>query len=88
MRLNDYRDEVKEFLVNIKALGKNQGKKVEWLQEELNLLKLAIERSDEKRISHQIYDMMHLLFEMAAENNCDLDSEWLEGEKRKDKYIN
>jgi hypothetical protein len=34
-------------------------------------------------MQHQIYDMMFLLFEIAAANNLDLDSEWQTGAIRK-----
>ncbi len=88
MCLNDYRDEVKEFLVKVNSLGKNQERKLVWLEKELELLKSAVRNSDNKAISHQIYDMMYLLFEVAADNNSDLDIEWINGNnKKKDKYV-
>lgn len=88
MCLNDYRDEVKEFLVKVNSLGKNQEWKLVWLEKELELLKSAVRNSDNKAISHQIYDMMYLLFEVAADNNSDLDIEWINGNnKKKDKYV-
>lgn len=87
MCLNDYRDEVKEFLVKVNSLGKNQEQKLVWLEKELVLLKSAVMDSDYKAISHQIYDMMYLLFEIAADNNSDLDSEWINGGNKKDKYV-
>lgn len=87
MDLNDYRDEVKGFLLKINSFGKNQEQKLVWLEKEFDLLKSAVKNSDSKAISHQIYDMMYLLFEIAADNNSDLDSEWINGKKKKDKYI-
>ena len=87
MNLNDYRDEVKEFLIKINSFGANQEQKLAWLEKEFHLLKLAVKNSDNKAISHQIYDMMYLLFEIAADNNSDLDSEWVNGRKKKVKYI-
>ena len=87
MNLNDYRDEVKEFLIKINSFGVNQEQKLAWLEKEFDLLKLAVKNSDNKAISHQIYDMMYLLFEIAADNNSDLDSEWINGNKKKVKYI-
>ena len=75
MCLNDYRDEVKEFLVKINSFGVNQEQKLMWIEKEFKLLKSAVKNSDNKAISHQIYDMMYLLFEIAADNNSDLDSE-------------
>lgn len=85
MCLNEKRDEVKEFLIKINALGKNKEQKLEWLEKEFNLLKLAVENSEREYISHQIYDMMYLLFEIAADNDCDLNSEWSNGKAKKDK---
>ena len=87
MCLNDYRDEVKEFLVKINSFGVNQEQKIMWIEKEFELLKSAVKNSDNKAISHQIYDMMYLLFEIAADNNSDLDSEWSNGNKKKVKYI-
>lgn len=87
MYLNDYRDEVKEFLLKINSLGKDQEQKLVWLEEEFNMLKSAVKDSDSNTISHKIYDMMYLLFELAADNNSDLNSEWINGKKRKDRYI-
>ena len=87
MNLNDYRDEVKEFLVKIDSFEVNQEQKLVWLKKEFDLLKLAVKNSDSKAISHQIYDMMYLLFEIAADNNSDLDSEWSNENKKKVKYI-
>ena len=87
MYLNDYRDEVKEFLIKINSLGKNEEQKLIWLEKEFELLKSAVKNSDNKAISHQIYDIMYLLFEIAADNNIDLNNEWSKGKKKKDKYI-
>ncbi len=88
MKLNDYRDEVKEFLIKINALSKNREQKLNWLEKEFNLLKLAIKNSDNNHISHQIYDMMYILFEIAADNECNLDREWVKGRQKKyNKYI-
>ncbi len=87
MNLNNYRDEVKEFLIKIDSLGKNQEQKLAWLEKEFDLLKLAVKNSNSEDIAHQIYDMMYLLFEIAADNNSDLDSEWVNGRKNKVKYI-
>ncbi len=87
MCLNDYRDEVKEFLVKINSFGVNQKQKLMWIEKEFKLLKSAVKNSDNKAISHQIYDMMYLLFEIASDNNSDLDSEWVNGRKKKVKYI-
>ena len=40
------------------------------------------------KVQHQLYDMIYLLFEIAAANDLDLDSEWQAGTKRKaEKYL-
>lgn len=87
MSLNNYRDEVKEFLVKINSFEKHQEQKLVWIEKEFDLLKSAVKNSDSKAISHQIYDMMYLLFEIAADNNSDLDTEWTNGKKKKGKYV-
>lgn len=88
MKLNDYRDEVKEFLIKIDALGKNQEQKLIWLEKEFDLLKSAVRNFDDKAISHQIYDMIYLLLEIAADNDCNLDKQWEIGQRNKhEKYI-
>ncbi len=88
MKLNDYRDEVKEFMEKIGVLGKNQEQKLKWLEKEFELLKVAVKDFDNKSISHQIYDIMYLLFEIAADNDCDLNDEWYNGRKKKqEKYF-
>ncbi|MDO4199958.1 MAG: hypothetical protein Q4D57_04320 [Clostridia bacterium] len=86
MNLNDYKNEAKEFLIKIDNFGKNQSQKLVWLEKEFELLKSAVEDADNQAISHQIYDMMYLLFEIAADNNCDLNSEWARGKSKKNKY--
>ena len=84
MGLNKYRDQVKEFMKKIGVLCKNQDQKLVWLEKELDLLKSAVKNSDNAAVSHQIYDMMYLLFEIAADNDCDLNSEWARGQKKKE----
>lgn len=88
MELNDYRDEAETFLKRIDNLGKNSDQKICWLQKEFDLLKTALKNSDTKTISHQIYDMLYLLFEIAADHHCDLNREWNAGTKKKEeKYF-
>ena len=88
MKLNDYRDEVEIFLKKIDNFQKNSNQKIYWLEKELSLLKIAVKNSDECDISHQIYDMMYLLLEIAADYRCDLDKEWESGNKKKqEKYL-
>ena len=87
MSLNGYKDEVENFLKQVDNLGKNTNQKINWLDKEFSLLKTAIKNSDKISISHQIYDMMYLLFEISADFNCDLDKEWQIGNLKKEKYL-
>ena len=88
MSLNDYRDEVEIFLKKVNSYGKNTEQKINWLNNEFSLLKTAIKNSDKNSISHQIYDMMYLLFELSADFRCNLDEEWQIGNIKKEKYLN
>jgi BarA-like signal transduction histidine kinase len=82
--LNDgYTSEVREFLLKMNLNKENNQQRVDWLMEEFALLQSPIELSDMPKVQHQVYDMMFLLFEIAAANNLDLDSDWLAGMKRK-----
>ncbi|WP_160691768.1 hypothetical protein [Clostridium sp. C2-6-12] len=85
MSLNEYKDEVKEFLVKMDSLNGDNHQKINWLNEEFELLKKAVNASDIDKIEHQLYDILYLVFEMAADNNFDLDKEWQRGRKRKNK---
>jgi NTP pyrophosphatase (non-canonical NTP hydrolase) len=88
MRLNAYRDEALEFLKRIDALGEGELQRVTWLEEELQQLKSAIDAGNGDKVTHQLYDMLFLLFEIAAVNDSDLDQEWERGaEKKAKKYI-
>lgn len=87
MSLNDYRDEVEVFLKKVDNLNKNTEQKINWLNKEFSLLKTAIESSDKASISHQIYDMMYLLFELSVDFRCNLDEEWQIGNIKKEKYF-
>ena len=85
MTLNSYRDEAKDFLQKIGAQHEGVAPKVAWLEEEFQLLKSAIEADDTSEARHQVYDMLFLLFEIAADYDFDLDSEWQAGKERKQK---
>ena len=88
MSLNEYKNEVKEFLFRVGSLNGDNNQKIEWLNEEFELLKKAVNESVPHEIQHQLYDMLYLLFEIAADNDFDLDSEWEKGSKRKkEKYL-
>ena len=86
MSLNNYRDEAGYFL---KKIGEENGRsdiKVNMLEEEFNILKKVINSPGELR--HQIYDMLFILFEMAADHKFDLDDEWNKGRvRKKEKYL-
>lgn len=84
--LNNYKKEVADFL---DKLGEGQAKIPEildMLEKEFNILKKAL---DNKRTTcHQVYDMLFLIFEIAAKYDCDLDEEWLNGfERKRKKYL-
>jgi hypothetical protein len=88
MSLNEYKNEVKEFLIKMNSLNGDNDEKITWLNEEFDLLKKAVNASERDKIEHQLYDILYLVFEMAADNNFDLDKEWEKGRKRKnEKYL-
>ncbi len=88
MALNDYRDEAGEFLKAIGADSQQIAKILGWLDKELAGLKDAAARDDQPELRHQIYDIMFLLFELAARFDLDLDTEWASGrEKKQAKYL-
>ena len=82
MGLNTYRDEVDEFLDGIAAREKPISRVINMLDEEISLLKESL--NDRERLSHQIYDVLFLLFEIAAIYNLNIDTNGL-GEKRENK---
>ena len=81
MSLNDYRDEVDAFLKKVSKNPEDITKITGMLDEEIILLKDSLDNND--KLSHQVYDTMFLLFEIAATKGLDLDSEWLRGRERK-----
>ena len=88
MTLKSYRDEAKEFMRKIDTLGEGVKPKVKWLKEEFNLLEEAVDKEDLSKVRHQVYDMLFLLFEISADYDFDLDSEWCVGKERKrKKYV-
>ena len=86
MALNDCRDEAGAFL---RAIGEEAGPPGEilaMLDEEMTLLRESVD--DGPRLRHQTYDVLFLLFELAARLKLDLDAEWDAGRRRKrDKYL-
>ena len=88
MSLNEYKNEVREFLIRMDSLNGDNHQKITWLNEEFELLKKAVNASERDKIEHKLYDMLYLIFEMAADNNFDLDKEWQAGSTRKqEKYL-
>lgn len=83
MSLNSYTEEVRDFLHKIHSNNESNQQKIEWLKEEFAQLQCAIESSNMPKVQHQLYDMIYILFEIAAANNLDLDSEWQTGAQRK-----
>ncbi len=55
------------------------------LDDELQQLKTSA--SDPPKFQHKVYDVLFLLFELAARHNLDLDHEWDNGRLRKEKYL-
>jgi hypothetical protein len=86
MSLNTYRDEAGCFLEAIHASDEPAEKKMMMLEQELNILRANLH--DSHTVSHQTYDLLFLLFEIASQYHIDLDSEWLSGqERKKEKYL-
>jgi hypothetical protein len=81
MSLNKYRDEVGEFLDRISAREEPISRIIDMLDDEIALLKKSL--SDRERLNHQLYDVLFILFEIAAMYNLDMDSEWTRGRDRK-----
>jgi hypothetical protein len=85
MTLNAFRDEPSKFLRMVDPEGLKSGADIlNMLDEEFCELKRSVSRPD--RFRHQVYDMLFLLFELAAKFNFDLDLEWNAGRDRKQKY--
>jgi len=86
MSLNNYRDEAGRFLEAIRATDEPVEKKIKMLQHELDILKASVHDSD--TVSHQVHDLLFLLFEIASQYDIDLEVEWLAGQSRKkQKYL-
>lgn len=88
MSLNSYKAEARNFIEKINAIDQGVEPKIKWLEEEFQQLKESVEANETNKIRHQIYDMLFLLFEVSADYDFDLDSEWNLGkEKKQKKYI-
>ena len=85
LRLNDYRTEAGDFLARIGAKAEPTSTMLEMLEEELQLLRNSMDNPDEFR--HQLYDILFILFSIAAKHAMDLDMEWEKGrQKKNEKY--
>lgn len=84
MGLKDYRDEVGEFLEKIGSKNEPLEKDIERLEEEFEVLKQSLNSDSDLR--HQIYDMLFILFSIAAKKDLDLEEEWEKGREKKKKY--
>ena len=85
MSLNSFRDEARRFMQLAGSSGDNTDKLLGWLDEEFELLKQS--KENPKAFQHQVYDMLFLLFSIAAKDDMDLDMEWAEGREKKKKYL-
>jgi len=81
MNLNDHRDEAGDFLRMIGATNRPVETILDWLDEELARLRQSL--ADRPELAHRVYDVMFLLFELAATHNLDLDEQWTQGRLRK-----
>ncbi len=86
MSLNHYRDEAGRFLEAIHAAGEPVEEKIAMLENELQIMKDNM-RCD-GTLKHQVYDLLFILFEIAAQYDIDLDTAWTAGMRRKEsKYM-
>lgn len=85
MSLNSYRDEVRDFIVKAGFDAEGIDKLIFLLEEEFEYLKAY--RDDDSKLQHQVYDLLYLLFEIAAKRDLDIDYEWQKGRDKKEKYI-
>jgi hypothetical protein len=81
MMLNDFRDEARDFLAAVGDARCSPHRIFDMLDKELALLKE--DTGDPAKLQHQTYDVLFLLFELAAVRDLDLDAEWARGRERK-----
>lgn len=81
MGLNAYRDEAGGFVSALGASAASEETVLQWLDDEVAELKAS--RGDNARLCHQIYDVLFLLFSLAADHGLDLDTEWEGGGRKK-----
>jgi len=84
--LNSFRDEAAAFLAAVDTQEKEPiSEIIRMLDEEHDALNTALD--DAPKLRHQVFDMLFLLFELAARENIDLDQEWARSREKKRKYI-
>lgn len=85
MHLNAFRDEAGAFLKAVDPAGEEDVSDIiGMLDREYAELKASLD--DPERLGHQVYDVLFLLFELAARTGLDLDAQWTQGRDKKRKY--
>lgn len=86
MDLNFYKEQVQYFLDNLQEENWNISRKTSELKKEYEKLLSNINNRDV--VSHHIYDILFILFEIACELDIDIENEWQKGTLRKQqKYL-
>ncbi len=86
MSLMRYVEMVRQFEEKAGWSGEPLQKRVQLLQEEVDILKESL--SDAAAIQHQLYDVLFLVCSIAASSGSDLDVEWEKGwGKKHSKYL-
>lgn len=85
MGLNVFRDEARAFVAALGTAAADEETVLKWLDEEVAELKAS--RGDRARLCHQVYDVLFLLFSLAAARDLDLDREWELGRAKSAKYL-
>ena len=83
MDLNSYKREVQNFLRGLEDKNWSIDYKISELGREYEKLKSNI--TDKELASHQIYDMLFILFEISCDLDVDVEKEWQKGKVRKQK---
>jgi hypothetical protein len=86
MALNELKDEVQTFMTSLKNKCYDKKTIIELIDKDLLTLKENL--NTKSIVDHKLYDLLFLIFELAVHNKTDLDLQWDEGKKRKNKYLN
>ena len=87
MGLNAFRDETARFTASLGASALPEAELLRELDQEMKELHASIP-DDRASVAHAVYDMLFLLFSIAATRELDLDAEWQRGRERKQqKYL-